>query len=86
MRTVLDVLFAWAALSCALGTLLAWAFFYPERRARAIQDAHDDWLTKHPRVSTLLMPRWLQWEESGGDHLVNDQVPESDLRQTKATS
>jgi hypothetical protein len=86
MRIVFDILIAWAALSFVLGTLLAWAFFYPERRATAIQDAHDDWLAKHPRVSALLMPRWLQWEESASDDLLDNQVSGLDLRQTKLTS
>jgi hypothetical protein len=86
MRIVFDILIAWAALSFVLGSLLAWAFFYPERRAAAIQDAHDDWLAKHPRVSALLMPRWLQWEESASDDLLDNQVSGLDLRQTKLTS
>ena len=43
MQTVLIIIVGWIALSCTLGPLLTWAFFYSDRRAKkadAIRDRH----------------------------------------------
>jgi hypothetical protein len=37
MQMVLEILGGWLALSCTLGPVLAWAFFYPQRREAAIE-------------------------------------------------
>jgi hypothetical protein len=41
MQTVFIVVVVWIALSLTLGPLLAWAFFYSERRAKAIDAPFD---------------------------------------------
>src|ERR1700722_11171311 len=41
MQTVFVVVVVWVALSCTLGPLLTWAFFYSKRRVRAIQAPLD---------------------------------------------
>jgi hypothetical protein len=65
MRTVIEVVVGWVALSCVVGPGLAWIFFYPERRANVIQAAHDHWVLTHPKSPLELMPAWLRWEDSG---------------------
>jgi hypothetical protein len=34
MRIIPEIVAGWIVLSCTLGPLLVWAFFYPERRWR----------------------------------------------------
>jgi hypothetical protein len=43
MWIILEIVAGWIALCCTLGPLLVWAFFYPERRAAAIQNRYDRW-------------------------------------------
>ena len=57
MQTVFIVVVVWIALSLTLGPLLAWAFFYSERRAKAIDAAFDRQETERkplPRKKRLL--------------------------------
>jgi hypothetical protein len=37
MRIVINVLIVWVVLSCTVGPVLTWMFFWGERRSRAIQ-------------------------------------------------
>jgi hypothetical protein len=39
MRIAFEAIIAWVILSCMLGPLLTWAFFYPLRRSRAAEQA-----------------------------------------------
>jgi hypothetical protein len=39
MRIVIEVVVGWIVLSCTVGPLLTWMFFWGERRARAIEAA-----------------------------------------------
>jgi hypothetical protein len=64
MRIVIEVALGWVALSCVVGPACAWFFFYPERRANAIQAAHDHWIQTHPTSPLESMPAWLQWEDT----------------------
>jgi hypothetical protein len=64
MQTIVEVIAGWISLSCIFGLLFAWAFFYPERRAAAIQAAHSNWISTHPTSSLELMPKWLRWEDT----------------------
>jgi hypothetical protein len=74
MQIVVEISLLWICSSVVLGPILAWAFFYPERQANAIQVAHDRWIATHPKVSLLLMPSWLRWENRSGDHR-DDKAP-----------
>jgi hypothetical protein len=38
MQTVLVIIVGWIILSCTLGPLLTWAFFYSKRRARVAKE------------------------------------------------
>ena len=64
MRVVAEILAVWIGVSLVLGPAVAWAFFYPERRAKAIQAAHLHWIATHPKMSLRLMPVWLRWEDT----------------------
>jgi hypothetical protein len=64
MQTVIEYILAWIALSCAFGPPLTWFFFHPERRANAIQAAHDRWIATHPTSPLEFMPPWLRWEDT----------------------
>lgn len=70
MQTVIGTVVGWTALSCIFGPLLAWVFFYPERRADAIQAAHDHWIATHPMSPLECMPAWLRWEDTEAGDLV----------------
>lgn len=70
MQIAIEALFGWITLSCLVGPPLAWTFFYPERRADAIQAAHDHWIATHPTSPLEFMPAWLRWENSGTTDLV----------------
>ena len=39
MRILIDVLVGWVVLSCTVGPVLTWMFFWGVRRARAIETA-----------------------------------------------
>jgi hypothetical protein len=39
MRIACEAIITWVVLSCMLGPLLTWAFFYPLRRSRAAEQA-----------------------------------------------
>lgn len=39
MPIVIEIVVGWIVLSCTVGPLLTWAFFYPQRRAKAIETA-----------------------------------------------
>ena len=64
MRIVAEIFAIWIGASLVLGPVVAWAFFYPERRAKAIQAAHVRWIATHPKMSLRLMPAWLRWEDT----------------------
>jgi hypothetical protein len=68
MQIVVEIFLLWVCLSVVLGHVLTWAFFYPERRADAIQVAHDHWIATHPKASLQLMPLWLRWEDGDDGH------------------
>jgi hypothetical protein len=69
MRIVIEVVIAWVVLSCTLGPLLTWAFFYSRRRARAIDADRDRWAAAHPTAALELMPAWLKGENAGDDYV-----------------
>ena len=54
MQTVFVVVVVWIALSFTLGPLLAWAFFYSERRAKAVDPAFDHRTATDPLAPDLL--------------------------------
>jgi len=58
MQVLVDVVVGWIVLSCTVGPLLAWAFFYRERRIQAMEAAHDHWIATHPAAPRELMPTW----------------------------
>jgi hypothetical protein len=60
MQTVFVVVVVWVALSCTLGPLLTWAFFYWKRRARAIQAPLDHRTATDP-AAPLLAPDLLEY-------------------------
>jgi hypothetical protein len=64
MRIVIEVVVGWIVLSCAVGPLLASAFFCSKRRARAIDADRDRWAAAHPTAPPELMPAWLKWEDN----------------------
>jgi hypothetical protein len=66
MQIILELLCGWIVASLLLGVVLTWAFFYPERRARALQEAHDRWIATHPTSPLEMMPEWLRWEDTNG--------------------
>ncbi len=68
MQTLVEIVVGWIALSCTVGPLLAWAFFYRERRIQALEAAHDRWLATHPAVSRELMPAWFGTSEEADAH------------------
>jgi hypothetical protein len=70
MQIVIETIAGWITLSCLLGPALAWAFFFPERRAHTIRAAHDHWITTHPTSSLNFMPLWLRWEDTEATDLV----------------
>jgi hypothetical protein len=51
MQTMLIIVGGWIALSCTLGPLLAWAFFYSERRAKSAEAALDHQIATGPTVT-----------------------------------
>jgi hypothetical protein len=64
MRIVAEVFVVWIGASFMLGPIIAWAFFYPERRAKTIQAARLYWIATHPKMSLQMMPTWLRWEDT----------------------
>jgi hypothetical protein len=50
IQTGLIIVGVWIALSFTLGPVLAWAFFYSERRAKAAEVALDRQIAAHPAV------------------------------------
>lgn len=64
MQLTLRIIGLWMLLSFTLGPCLTWAFFYPERRARAARADHDRWIATHSTTSRALMPEWLRWEDT----------------------
>lgn len=41
MQILIEILCGWIVVSCTFGPLVAWAFFYPERRISLIRDRRD---------------------------------------------
>jgi len=80
MEIVLEVVGIWICLSLVLGTLFAWAFFFPERRAKATQAVHDRWIATHPTALQKLA--WFGWEDACDDDVANEKL--GDLRGTDA--
>jgi hypothetical protein len=74
MRIMFEVVIAWVVMSCTLGPVLTWAFFYSKRRARAIGADRDRWAAAHPTAAPELMPAWLKWENAGDDHVENGEL------------
>ena len=75
MQIVAEIFVIWIGASLLLGPVFAWAFFYPERRAKTLKAAHDRWIVTHPKTPPQLMPAWLRWEDTSteaGDHKVAD--------------
>lgn len=64
MQIVVEILGAWIFVSLSIGLILTWAFFYPERRARSLQEAHDRWVDTHPTSPLGMMPAWLRREDT----------------------
>jgi hypothetical protein len=55
MQTFIEVILGWIVLSCTVGPVLTWAFFYSKREAKA---ARNQRITAHPTASSKLMPRF----------------------------
>jgi hypothetical protein len=76
MQIAIEVLGVWILASLLLGPFVAWAFLFPERRARMLQEAHDHWIATHPTSPPGMMPEWLRWEETAGSDLERRQADE----------
>jgi hypothetical protein len=70
MQTVFVVGVVWIALSFTLGPLLAWAFFYSERRAKAAEVALDHRIAMDPTAT--LPPGFLKDASPFGDGSFSD--------------
>lgn len=82
MQIVAEIFLIWFGASLVLGPIAAWAFFYPERRAKARKAAHDRWIVTHPKTPLQLMPAWLRWEDTSNSEADDDKV--ADLPQAIA--
>jgi hypothetical protein len=64
MQVVGEVLGGWIFASLSVGVIFTWAFFYPERRARSLQEAHDRSVDTHSNSPVEMKTAWLRWKDT----------------------